>query len=133
MFNTNSLISYFEEGFTPYLRDYSRDSHSTYIIGACTGSIAASAIASASSLTTLLPLAVEAVRIAFRTGLYIGDVAERLDGPQYAFRSWSTIIATSDKKTAENVVERYNQAHVNIVSLLNYGPLLTSPGVCALK
>ena len=133
MFSADSPASYFEEQFTPYLRGCSDDSHNTYILGACTGSIAASAIASATSLTTLLPLAVEAVRIAFRTGLYVGDVAERLEGPHYACKSWSTIIATSDKGAAENTIEQFNQAHVRQLSLLNYNLWLISLGLCTLK
>ena len=79
--------------------------------------LAASAIASANSLTALLPLAVETVRIAFRTGLYVGEVADRLERGQDTSEAWSTTVATSDKQGAEVALDEYNQAHVRLVVL----------------
>ena len=107
--------SYFEERNETYLHTYS-DSQGPHILGACTGLLGASAIASADSLTTLLPLAVETIRIAFRTGLYIGDVAERLDGRSEEVGSWSTIVATSDKTAAEDAMDAYNEERGSALS-----------------
>ena len=112
----NVPISYHEEGYTHYLHDFSADFRGPHIVGACTGLIAASAIASAKSLTALLPLAVEAVRIAFRTGLYVGDVAERLEGSHDACKSWSTVVATSEKSAAEEAINKFNEVHVCLPS-----------------
>ena len=124
--STNRPNSYFEERPASYLNCGSAGLRSPHILGVCTGLIAASAIASADSLTALLPIAVEAVRIAFRTGLYIGDVAEHLEGPHDACKSWSSIVATSDKRAAEDAIDRFNQAHVKLISPFTYILQLTS-------
>ena len=108
--------SYIEEQPRGYLRASSSNLPSPQLLGACTGLIAASAIASADSLTTLLPLAIEAVRVAFRIGSYVGDVAERLGGPHDVLENWSTIVAVSDKQAAENAVNEYNKEYVSSTS-----------------
>lgn len=56
----------------------------------------------------------EAVRIAFRTGLHVGAVAERLEGPPDACESWSTIVATADKTAAEDAIDSFNQSYVSL-------------------
>ena len=58
---TNVLNNRFEEFLESYPNPASCDHSSLHLLGACTGLIAASAIASADSLITLLPLAVEPV------------------------------------------------------------------------
>lgn len=114
---TNVPHSYIEELPGGYLRPSSSGSPSPQLLGACTGLIAASAIASAGSLTTLLPLAVEAVRVAFRIGSYVGDIAQRVGGPHDVLESWSTIVAVSDKKAAEIALDDYNKEYVSGVTL----------------
>lgn len=85
------------------------------LVGLCTGLIAASAIASADSLTALLPLAVEAVRIAFRTGTHVGQVAQQLEC-ETGQKSWSTIVA-ADAKAVEAALFVFHEENV--------GPLVT--------
>ena len=123
--HTNVLRSYIDEQPGGYLRPCSSDSPGPRLLGACTGLVAASAIASAGSLTTLLPLAVEAVRIAFRIGSYVGDVAQRVGGPHDVLESWSTIVAVSDKKAAEAALGEYNQECVSIATLSSHSSQLT--------
>lgn len=77
--------------------------------------IAASAVAPADSLITLLPLAVEAVRIAFRTGSFVSDVAGRLVRLSDALDSWSTVVAVTDKEAAETALKEWNQIHVKYI------------------
>lgn len=115
---TNKLSSHFEELPSSYPNSSSSDISSWHILGAGTGLIAASAVASANSLITLLPLAVEAVRIAFRTGFYVGDVTGRLVGLRDV-DSWSTVVAISDKKAAEIALEELNHIHVKYASSSN--------------
>ena len=110
---TDRWRSYFEERNRSYLEKCTQHSDGPHIIGACTGLLTASAIASANSLTTLLPVAVETVRIAFRTGLHVGEVAEGLEGSSDACESWSTIVSTSDKKAARDAVDQFNKANVS--------------------
>ena len=122
---TDITLSYIDEQPGGYLRPSSSGSPGPQLLGACTGLVAASAIASAGSLTTLLPLAVEAVRIAFRIGSYIGDIAQRVGGPHDVLESWSTIVAVSDKKAAETALDDYNQEYVSVVALSSQSSQLT--------
>ena len=110
---TNVLNSRFEDVPTSYPNPASSDHSSLHLLGACTGLIAASAVASADSLITLLPLAVDAVRIAFRIGAFVSDVAGRLVGLPKTSDSWSTVVAVTDKEAAEIAVGKWNQTHVN--------------------
>lgn len=60
----------------------------TYAVGFSTGLLAAAAIALSPAVPTLIPLGVEVVLIAFRTGLHVGTVANHLDS-QHDGSSWS--------------------------------------------
>ncbi len=80
------------------------------IVGLCTGLIAASAVASADSLTALIPLAVEAVRVAFRTGAHVGRVAQQLEC-ETDRKSWSTIVA-ADVKAVEAALSEFHKENV---------------------
>lgn len=86
-------------------------------MGLCTGLIAASTIASADSLTALLPLAVEAVRIAFRIGAHVGDVAERLEEWRNQQETWSTIVV-ADERLAEAALEKFHEENVKSTTIL---------------
>ncbi|ERF69996.1 hypothetical protein EPUS_03548 [Endocarpon pusillum Z07020] len=77
------------------------------IVGLCTGLIAASAVASADSLTALVPLAVEAVRVAFRTGAHVGRVAQQVEC-EPGRKSWSTIVA-ADVKAVEAALSEFHE------------------------
>jgi len=100
----------------------------TRIVGLCTGLLAASVVASARSLSELLPLATEAVRIAFRAGSCVGAAKESLarasDGGQ---ESWSTVVSMAEDaaKTAlasfhhHRRVPRTAQAYISAVSTLS--------------
>jgi iterative type I PKS product template protein len=79
------------------------------LVGLCTGLIAASAIASADSLTALIPLAVEAVRIAFRAGAHVGRVAQQLQSDSRS-SSWSTIVA-ADERSAQSALDAFHKEH----------------------
>lgn len=62
------------------------------VLGLCTGALAATAVACSSSILDLIPLGVNAVKVAFRIGIRVRDVAHRL-APMEAFdRSWSIIM-----------------------------------------
>lgn len=78
----------------------------------CTGLIAATAIASANSLTGLLPLAIEAVRVAFRVGAHVATVSDRLEERSDAQASWSTSLAMANQKSAEVALEKFHADNV---------------------
>lgn len=94
------------------------------VLGLCTGLIAGSVVASSKSVTDLVPLAVEAVRIAFRTGTCVGTAANAID-PSRA--SWSTIVAGISEKAAKSAIAEFHgerniavsaQAYVSAVSVM---------------
>ncbi|KAJ4291070.1 polyketide synthase [Kalmusia sp. IMI 367209] len=96
----------------------------TRVLGLCTGLIAGSVVASAKSVADLLPLAVEAVRIAFRTGTCVGAAADAIDS---AKESWSTIVAGISEKFAKSAITEFHnernipvsaQAYVSAVSVM---------------
>ncbi|KIW53821.1 hypothetical protein PV05_06233 [Exophiala xenobiotica] len=97
------FIGAFEER-TPSYIPHNADAR---LVGLCTGLIAASAVASADSLTALLPLAVESVRIAFRAGAHVGRVAEQIEGDSKS-GSWSTIVA-ADEKSAQAALDAFHK------------------------
>ncbi|KAF2266560.1 ketoacyl-synt-domain-containing protein [Lojkania enalia] len=62
------------------------------ILGICSGTLAAAAISCASSTLDLVPLAVSAVIVAFRTGMHVTDVGERLERSQDSDQTWAMIV-----------------------------------------
>ncbi|KAK5088555.1 polyketide synthase [Lithohypha guttulata] len=76
------------------------------LVGLCTGLITATAVSCADSLTALLPLATETVRIAFRAGAHVGKVAQQLEVDSES-KSWSTLVAT-DEKSALAALESFH-------------------------
>ncbi|CAI4215230.1 unnamed protein product [Parascedosporium putredinis] len=63
----------------------------TFFVGFCTGLFAASAIASTPTVSTLIPLAIQTVLLAFRTGSYAGALAERLSPLASGTEPWTMI------------------------------------------
>ena len=61
----NDHPRYYGEGSRPF-----PSADNTYLVGICTGSFAAAAISTSQTLSELIPAGVEAVLVAFRTGLY---------------------------------------------------------------
>ena len=86
----------------------------TRILGLCTGLLAAAAVASARSLTDLIPLAVEAVRVAFRTGAYVGAASDALDQKNQARESWSTIVPNVSESAARVAIDEFHKQNVCI-------------------
>ena len=80
------------------------------MIGLCTGLLAASAVACARSLSDLLPLAIEAVRISFRTGTIVGNTKDALE-PARSQESWSTIVTHTNEKSAQSALDEFHQAN----------------------
>ncbi|KAF2399928.1 polyketide synthase-like protein [Trichodelitschia bisporula] len=98
----------------------------TRILGLCTGLLAGAAVACAHSVSDLLPIAVEAVRISFRTGFQVGTMRATIESDKQ-LRSWSTIVTTNDEETtnaaldvfhAENSISRPNYAYISAVSVM---------------
>lgn len=100
---------YFEESRISYISTNT----DVRLVGLCTGLITATAVASSNSLTALLPLAIEAVRIAFRTGAHVGKVAQQLESSS-GRQSWSAIV-NSDEKTVQAILEKFQKDNVGVL------------------
>lgn len=99
----------------------------TRILGLCTGLIAGSVVASARSLEEMLPLATEAVRIAFRAGSCVGAAKDALEHAANAKESWSTIVTGISENAAKSAIAEFHderrispsaQAYVSAVSVM---------------
>lgn len=87
---------------------------STYLIGLCTGSLAAAAIASSSSLSELLPAAVHTVQIALRLGLLAVDVRDRIGRPEAGEpNQWSMLFFGLDEETALPALQEFVRTKVS--------------------
>ncbi len=63
------------------------------MLGICTGALAAAAVSCSRSVLELVPMAVDAVAVAFRTGMHVIDVAQRIESSDASDQSWSIIVA----------------------------------------
>lgn len=73
-------------------------------MGLCTGTFAAAAVSCSNSVSDLVPMAVDAVIAAFRTGMHVTEVAKRLVPVLDSAQSWSIIIPDS---TSVEAVEEF--------------------------
>lgn len=81
-------MNYFCSQADPW--DYTTDN--SRILGLCTGALAAAAVGCSRSTLELIPIAVDAVIVAFRTGMYVTDVAQRVESSDASNQSWSVIV-----------------------------------------
>lgn len=79
------------------------ESDSTLFAGICVGQISATAISLAKSLTELLPLAVDAVRIAFRLGRL--TAAARNDLEASSDETWAVVIPRDTIVRTEDIID----------------------------
>ncbi|EMD96875.1 hypothetical protein COCC4DRAFT_82412 [Bipolaris maydis ATCC 48331] len=99
----------------------------TRVVGLCTGLLAGSVVASARSLSELLPLATEAVRVAFRAGTCVGAAKEALEQSSASKDSWSTIVTNISEDAAKDAIAAFHeeqkiptlaQAYISAVSTM---------------
>ena len=87
-------------------------------LGLCTGALAAAAVSCSRSALELIPMAVDTVVVAFRIGMHVADVAQRVE-PSGATPagSWSMIVPGLASAEA---VQRFNQQTVRRLPTLNF-------------
>lgn len=85
-----------------------------YFGGLCSGMFAAAAITSTPTLSTLVPVAVQVVLMAFRTGNYVAAMAERLCPPTERSESWTYIVSDMTGDQARAKLDQFNKANVSI-------------------
>ena len=102
----------------------------TFLLGLCTGMFAACAIACTPTVSTLIPLAVQVVLMAFRTGAHVGSLAERLSPPVDRSEPWTYIFPTLTEADAKEALARFHVSNVSplITSYPSKRRVLTSPG-----
>lgn len=86
----------------------------TYLVGLCSGLFAASAVATTPSLSALVPVAVQVVLLAFRTGSYVHNLAERLNPAFEKSESWTHIYAGIGKAEVSKLLEDFHQKNVRL-------------------
>ncbi|KAI5927308.1 beta-ketoacyl synthase [Camillea tinctor] len=66
--------------------------NNSHVLGLCTGALAAAAVGCSRNTLDLIPVAVDAVIVAFRTGMQVTDMAQRLQPSDSPDQSWSIIV-----------------------------------------
>ena len=88
------------------------------MLGVCTGALAAAAVSCSRSVLELLPLALDAVTVAFRTGVHVMDVAQQIEPSDATDQSWSMIIPGA---ASVEVVQTLCEQSVRTMSYVLYG------------
>ncbi|KAF5010178.1 hypothetical protein FDECE_3671 [Fusarium decemcellulare] len=92
----------------------SYDAHKTRVVGLCTGAFAAAAVSCSSFTADLIPMAVDAVVAAFRTGVLVTEVAKRVDQSHDLDDSWAILVPGT--KSAEAVLQFCEQSNLPLTS-----------------
>ena len=82
------------------------------MIGMCTGLLTAAAISSCSSLSELLPAAIQAVLAAFRTGLHAMEVRNRVEQSVGTSPVWSVMIPGCSYGTVSDILGEFRRTKV---------------------
>ena len=84
------------------------------VLGLCTGALAAAVVSCSRSTLDLIPLAIDAIVVAFQIGLLVRDCAGRVIGLDENDQSWSIIVPGS---TAVEVINQFCAQTVICLSL----------------
>ncbi|KAI0879113.1 polyketide synthase [Hypoxylon argillaceum] len=82
----------------------------TKLSGLCTGLFAAAAIATSPSLSSLIPIAVQVVLMAFRVGSHVGSLSERLNPSGGKSESWTYVISSVKEDDAKKILADFHQS-----------------------
>ncbi|KEZ40717.1 Conidial yellow pigment biosynthesis polyketide synthase [Scedosporium apiospermum] len=83
----------------------------TFFVGFCTGLFAASAIASTPTVSTLIPLAIQTVLLAFRTGSYVGALAETLSPHSSQPEPWTLVFPEAGEEAVSNALSDFYKSN----------------------
>lgn len=88
------------------------------VVGLSTGQLAAAVVALSPTIPALMPLAVEAVLIAFRLGLHVRTTASNIEmSPLHDDdSSWSYIISGKTNSEAQDILDNFHQDKVITIS-----------------
>ena len=84
------------------------------VVGLSTGLLAAAVVALSPTIPAIMPLAVEAVLIAFRLGLHVKTTASNIEmSPVHDDdSSWSFVVTGKEKSEAQNALDDFHQEKV---------------------
>lgn len=82
-------------------------------VGLCSGLFAATAVASTPSLSALVPIAVEVVLMAFRVGMHVHSLAEKLSPASEISESWTYIYPGVKEGQASSVLSEFHESNVS--------------------
>ena len=85
-------VDLFDSSYEHYPTQAYPDSNEDIILGLCFGELSATAVCVARNLVELLPIAVEAVRQAFRGGILTSTTARELEPQEVLEESWSLAV-----------------------------------------
>jgi hypothetical protein len=85
----------------------------TCLIGLCSGLFAATAVSSSPSLSGLVPIAVQMVLMAFRTGAYVAALAERLHESSEGSSSWTYVLPEIGELAASSIIRDFHKVNVS--------------------
>ena len=87
------------------------------VVGLSTGLLAAAVVALAPTIPALMPLALEAVLIAFRLGLHVKNTASNIEmSPVHDDdSSWSYVISGKTESEAQNALDNFHSDKVKMV------------------
>ncbi|EME39092.1 polyketide synthase [Dothistroma septosporum NZE10] len=105
-------LGVFMREFHDFTKPYPRHD-SSYVLGICTGSLAAAAVSSSNSLSELLPIAVQTALIAFRLGLCVTDMRDRLESSEEdRTQPWSVVLFDTDEQTVTKAIKDFCTSNV---------------------
>lgn len=95
---------------------YAFDGDST-LAGLSIGLFAGAAVSLSRSLADLAKNGAEAVRVAFRLGVYVDDVSRKLESshPDGTPQSWAHVVTAMSQDKVQTEVERYNKEAVSLL------------------
>jgi naphtho-gamma-pyrone polyketide synthase len=105
---------------------HSYSSPDTVYVGLCTGLLSAAAIATSKSLTHLVTIAVNVVRICFRVGLMARRRAQQLEAQNCTRDSWSMLVANLCASEARSLIEASQKEQVCIHIMTGCRDLIVS-------
>lgn len=94
-----------------------------------TGLLSAVAVASAPSMVEILPFAIRAVRVAFRTGAIVSKVSSQLQETRDTQDSWSMLIQNVKPESVNKELDAFYTKKVS----LQYSECPTSPDIIIRK
>lgn len=100
---------------------YGFDGNST-LAGLSIGLFAGAAVSLSRSLADLAKNGSEAVRVAFRLGVYVDDISRKLESshPDGTPQSWAHCVPSMPQDQVQDEIERYNTEAVSLIIHLQY-------------